>query len=119
MDQCAAIFPVGFLQLPFFGPTRDRAVNFGAAGAVIGYEVTHAFDDIGRKLDDRGNWRDWWTPVDEAAFEERTACVVDQYSRYEIGGGGNLNGRLTPEREHCRQRRRSFGVAGLSRRPGC
>lgn len=89
------IFPAGFLQLPFYNPTRDAAVNFGAIGAVIGHEITHAFDDIGRKLDDRGNWRDWWTPVDEAAFEERAACMVDQYSRYEIGGVGNLNGRLT------------------------
>ena len=89
------IFPAGFLQLPFYSPTRDAAVNFGALGAVIGHEITHAFDDIGRNLDDRGNWRDWWTPVDEAAFEERAACMVDQYSRYEIGDGGNLNGRLT------------------------
>ena len=89
------IFPAGFLQLPFYSPTRDAAVNFGAIGAVIGHEITHAFDDVGRKLDDRGNWRDWWAPGDEAAYEQRAACLVDQYSQYDVGSGVNLNGRLT------------------------
>jgi endothelin-converting enzyme/putative endopeptidase len=89
------IFPAGFLQPPFYSVTRDAAVNYGGIGAVIGHEVTHGFDDVGRRLDGQGNWRNWWTAVDAKAFEERAACMVDQYSQYAVADGTKVNGRLT------------------------
>jgi predicted metalloendopeptidase len=94
-ERNGMIFPAGFLQPPFYSATRDAAVNYGGIGAVIGHEITHAFDDIGRRLDDRGNWRDWWTAADASAFQERAACMVDQYSQYAVGSGVNISGRLT------------------------
>jgi endothelin-converting enzyme/putative endopeptidase len=74
---------------------RDAAVNYGAAGAVIGHELTHGFDDQGRKFDGEGNLRDWWTPADGKAYDERAACVADQYSGYTVAGDTHINGRLT------------------------
>ena len=74
-------FPAGILQPPFFNKAADDAVNFGAAGAVVGHELTHGFDDQGRQFDAEGNLRDWWTPADGKAFEERAACIANQYSR--------------------------------------
>jgi len=88
-------FPAGILQPPFYDPDRDAAVNYGAVGAVIGHELTHGFDDQGRKYDGRGNLRDWWTPADGKAFEERATCVADQYSSYVVAGDAHINGRLT------------------------
>ncbi len=88
-------FPAGILQLPFFDPRRDVAVNFGAAGMVIGHEMTHGFDDQGRKYDGDGNVRDWWTPKDGAEFEKRVACVADEYSNFTAVEDVKLNGRLT------------------------
>ena len=69
------VFPAGILQPPFFDRHADDAVNFGAIGAVIGHELTHGFDDSGRKFDGRGNLEDWWTEADAKAFEERAACI--------------------------------------------
>jgi putative endopeptidase len=89
------IFPAGFLQPPFYATTRDAPVNYGAIGAVVGHEVTHGFDDVGRKLDGQGNWKDWWTEADAHAFEEKATCVVDQYSQYRVTDGTRVNGRLT------------------------
>lgn len=89
------IFPAGFLQPPFYSVTRDAAVNYGGIGAVVGHEVTHGFDDVGRRLDGQGNWRNWWTAADAKAFEERAACMVDQYSQYAVADGTKVNGRLT------------------------
>ena len=88
-------FPAGILQPPFYRSGRDAAVNYGAAGAVIGHELTHGFDDQGRKFDGQGNLRDWWTPADGKAYEERASCVADQYSGYAVDGETHVNGRLT------------------------
>ena len=88
-------FPAGILQPPFFDVTLDDAVNFGAIGAVIGHELTHGFDDQGRKFDAEGNLRDWWTPEDSRKFEERVACVDKQYSGYTAVGDVKVNGKLT------------------------
>jgi endothelin-converting enzyme/putative endopeptidase len=88
-------FPAGILQPPFYGVRRDAAVNYGAAGAVIGHELTHGFDDQGRKFDDQGNLRDWWTEADAKAFEERASCIANQYSGYTVAGDTHVNGRLT------------------------
>jgi putative endopeptidase len=88
-------FPAGILQPPFFDKALDDAVNFGAIGAVIGHELTHGFDDQGRRFDANGNLRDWWTPDDATQFEQRTACMVRQYSSYVAVGDVKLNGQLT------------------------
>jgi endothelin-converting enzyme/putative endopeptidase len=88
-------FPAGILQPPFYRAGRDAAVNYGGAGAVIGHELTHGFDDQGRKFDGDGNLRDWWTAADGKAYEERAACVADQYSGYTVAGDTHVNGRLT------------------------
>jgi len=88
-------FPAGILQPPFYRAGRDAAVNYGAAGAVIGHELTHGFDDQGRKFDGQGNVRDWWTAADAKAYEERVSCVADQYSGYTVADDTKINGRLT------------------------
>ena len=92
-------FPAGILQPPFYGTNMDDAVNFGAIGVVIGHELTHGFDDQGRKYDAEGNLKDWWTPEDGKAFEERATCTADEYSSFvavkDDKGEVHLNGRLT------------------------
>jgi putative endopeptidase len=88
-------FPAGILQPPFFNKAADDAVNFGAAGAVVGHELTHGFDDQGRQFDAEGNLRDWWTPADAKAFEERAACIANEYSGYTAVADVKLNGKLT------------------------
>jgi predicted metalloendopeptidase len=92
-------FPAGILQPPFYGKTMDDAVNYGAIGVVIGHELTHGFDDQGRKYDADGNLKDWWTPEDAKAFEERASCTADEYSGFvavkDDKGEVKLNGRLT------------------------
>ena len=88
-------FPAGILQPPFFNRAADEAVNFGAAGAVVGHELSHGFDDQGRRFDAQGNLRDWWTPADGKAFEERAACVDTQYAGYTAVDDVKLNGKLT------------------------
>ncbi len=88
-------FPAGILQPPFFDQDADDALNYGAIGAVIGHELTHGFDDSGRKFDFDGSLRDWWTEADAEAFEERAQCFVDQYAAYTPVEGVNLNGKLT------------------------
>jgi endothelin-converting enzyme/putative endopeptidase len=88
-------FPAGILQPPFFDRAMDDAVNFGAIGAVIGHELTHGFDDQGRKFDAQGNLSDWWSEEDGREFEKRATCVADQYSGYEVAAGVKINGRLT------------------------
>jgi endothelin-converting enzyme/putative endopeptidase len=88
-------FPAGILQYPFFDPRRDMALNYGGVGAVIGHEMTHGFDDQGRKFDANGNLRDWWTPADGAEFEKRAACIANEYSGFTATGDVKLNGRLT------------------------
>lgn len=87
--------PAGYLQPPAFDPPRDEAYNLGALGITIAHELTHAFDDEGRRYDGHGNLRDWWPPADLAELERRSSCLVDQYSGYTVGGGLKLDGRRT------------------------
>ncbi|HEV2519122.1 MAG TPA: M13 family metallopeptidase [Thermoplasmata archaeon] len=88
-------FPAGILQPPFFDPTLDDPVNFGAIAVVIGHEITHGYDDQGRKYDADGNLREWWSPEDAQEFLARAQRIVDQYSRFEPLPGVFLNGELT------------------------
>jgi putative endopeptidase len=92
-------FPAGILQPPFYSQNMDDAVNYGGIGVVIGHELTHGFDDQGRKFDADGNLKDWWTPEDGKAFEERATCTADEYSGFvsvkDAQGDVKLNGRLT------------------------
>ncbi len=88
-------FPAGILQPPYYDNGADDAVNFGGIGSVIGHELTHGFDDEGRKFDPRGNLSDWWTDRDAAEFEKRAACLADEYSAFVAVGDVKLNGRLT------------------------
>jgi putative endopeptidase len=88
-------FPAAILQPPFFDATADDAVNYGGIGAVIGHEISHAFDDQGRKYDGTGNLRDWWTPQDAQRFTARTTALAAQYSAYEPLPGEHINGELT------------------------
>jgi putative endopeptidase len=89
------VFPAAILQPPFFDPNADPAVNYGGIGAVIGHEISHHFDDQGRKFDLKGNLSDWWTPADIARFKELTDSVVKQYGAYEPVEGAHVNGELT------------------------
>ncbi|MDQ6911460.1 MAG: M13 family metallopeptidase [Verrucomicrobiota bacterium] len=89
------VFPAGILQPPMFDANADPAVNYGAIGGVIGHELTHGFDDQGRKLDAEGKLRDWWTAEDTKAFEARAAVLGAQYSGFEPLPGVKVNGELT------------------------
>jgi predicted metalloendopeptidase len=89
------VFPAAILQPPFFDPTADDAVNYGAIGAVIGHEISHGFDDSGRQFDGAGNLRDWWAPEDAQRFKEKTSRLSAQYSAFTVLDGQHLNGDLT------------------------
>ena len=89
------VFPAGILQAPFFSPDADPAVNYGAIGAIIGHEITHGFDDQGRKVDATGTLRDWWTPEDAKRFTAEADKLTAQYNSYEGVKGMNINGKLT------------------------
>ncbi|GGI92804.1 zinc metalloprotease [Polymorphobacter multimanifer] len=89
------VFPAAILQAPFFDANADAAVNYGAIGAVIGHEITHHFDDQGRKYDKTGKLAEWWTPEDVTRFEGLTNKVVAQYGAYEPLPGKKINGELT------------------------
>ena len=93
--QNEIVFPAGILQPPFFDVDMDDAVNYGAIGVVIGHEITHGYDDQGRKYDANGNLNEWWTEADGKAFDARAQKVVDQYDAYEVLPGLHVNGRLT------------------------
>jgi predicted metalloendopeptidase len=92
-------FPAGILQPAFYDPKADPAVNYGHMGAVIGHELTHGFDDEGRKFDAKGNLADWWTPEDIKKFESKTSCLVKEYGNFTAVGEGKdavkVNGQLT------------------------
>jgi len=88
-------FPAGILQPPFYNPKATDAVNYGAIGVVIGHELTHAFDDQGRRYDGAGNLRDWWTAADTKAFETRADCIAQEYGKFSPAPGVTLNGKLT------------------------
>lgn len=88
-------FPAGILQPPFFNFEADDAVNYGAIGGVIGHEISHGFDDSGSRFDADGNLKMWWTSDDRKKFEERAACVVNQFNEYEVQPGLFIDGKLT------------------------
>jgi putative endopeptidase len=88
-------FPAGILQPPFYSAGRDAALNYGGAGAVIGHELTHGFDDQGRQFDASGNLRDWWTADDANAYKQRSSCIADEYSGFTAIDDVKLNGKLT------------------------
>ncbi len=89
------VFPAGILQPPFFDVTMDDAVNYGGIGVVIGHEMTHGYDDQGRKYDADGNLKDWWTDSDAKEFESRARRIVEQFNRFEPLPNAHVNGELT------------------------
>ena len=89
------VFPAGILQPPMFDPKADAAANYGAIGAVIGHEIMHGFDDQGRKIDENGAVRDWWTKADAERFKALTTELGKQYASYEAAPGVFINGDLT------------------------
>jgi len=94
-------FPAGILQPVFYDPHADLAVNYGHIGAIIGHELTHGFDDEGRKFDGQGNLSNWWTPEDIKNFDTRTSCLVNEYGGFTAVQGATpaddikINGKLT------------------------
>ncbi len=89
------VFPAAILQPPFFFPDGDDAVNFGAIGMVIGHEMTHGFDDQGRRYSLDGNLDEWWTEEDSRQFEEKTKVLIDQYNNYVMLDTLTINGKLS------------------------
>ncbi len=89
------VFPAGILQPPFFHGVGSPELDDGGIGVVMGHELTHGFDDEGRKFDADGDLRDWWTPAVGKSFEARVACVVAQYDAYRVLGSLHVDGRLT------------------------
>ena len=88
-------FPAAILQPPFYNPAADDAVNYGAIGVVIAHEMTHGFDDQGSQFDKEGNMNDWWTAEDRAAFEKKTAVLVEQFNAIEILPGLFADGKFS------------------------
>jgi len=88
-------FPAGYFQPPFFSAAEDDAANYGDMGSTIGHELTHGFDDEGRQYDKDGNFKEWWTKDDEAKFNQRAQCMVNQYNAIEAVPGVHLDGKLT------------------------
>ncbi len=88
-------FPAGILQAPMFDAAADAAINYGAIGGVIGHELTHGFDDQGRKIDADGALRDWWTKEDAAKFDARAKQLGAQYSTFQPIPGVHVKGELT------------------------
>ena len=88
-------FPAGVLQPPLYDPKMDDAPNYGNTGGTIGHELTHGFDDEGRKFDAKGNLKEWWTDKDNKEFNDRAQCIVDQYAQYTIVDDIKINSKLT------------------------
>ena len=89
------VFPAGILQPPFFDPAADDAVNYGAIGAIIGHEISHGFDDQGRKIDATGAVHDWWTAEDSKRFDAEAKIFGEQYAKFEVAPGAHINPELT------------------------
>ncbi|MEM9363306.1 MAG: M13 family metallopeptidase [Bacteroidota bacterium] len=89
------VFPAAILQPPFYNYTADEAVNYGGIGAVIGHEISHAFDDSGSRFDSDGNLKNWWTDEDLAAFTERGGALATQYDQVEVLPEVFVNGKFT------------------------
>lgn len=94
-EQNEIVFPAAILQPPFFNVNADDAVNYGGIGAVIGHEISHAFDDQGSQYDESGNLNNWWTKADHDRFTQKTRTLVEQYSAYSPLSGYHINGELT------------------------
>lgn len=94
-SQNEIVFPAAIMQPPFFDYQADAAVNFGGIGAVIGHEISHAFDDSGSRYDAQGNVNNWWTEEDLEKFKKRTNQLIDFYSKVEVEDGLHLNGEYT------------------------
>lgn len=88
------VFPAGILQSPFFDVNAEDAINYGAIGTVIGHEMTHSYDDMGRKFDHNGNLNNWWTDEDLSKFTEKAKYYIDEFGSYK-SNDKNLNGQLT------------------------
>ncbi|MDE6083449.1 MAG: M13 family metallopeptidase [Muribaculaceae bacterium] len=88
-------FPAGILQAPYFDINADDACNYGAIGVVIGHEMTHGFDDQGRRYDANGNLNEWWTAEDTTRFKEKTDRLVKQFNEVEVLPGVHANGLFT------------------------
>lgn len=89
------VFPAAILQPPFFNQNADDAINYGAMGAVIGHEITHGFDDQGRKYDENGNLREWWTQEDGDKFQARSKKLIEQFNDFTAIDTFKVNGNLT------------------------
>ncbi len=89
------VFPAGILQPPFFSREFPAAMNYGAIGGVIGHEMTHGYDDQGRRFDPKGRFHEWWAPEVSARFEKQASCISDYYSKFEVEPGVHVNGALT------------------------
>jgi predicted metalloendopeptidase len=94
-DRNGIEIPAAFLQPPFYDPKADVAVNYCTLGAVIGHEITHGFDSMGRLFDANGALRDWWGPADGEAFLARSKNLVEQANAFEVLPGVKLNGELS------------------------
>jgi putative endopeptidase len=88
-------FPAGILQSPFYDPKATDAENYGHVGGIVGHELTHGFDDEGRKFDGNGNLSDWWTAEDGKKFEEKADCTVKEYDSFVAVDDVHVNGKLT------------------------
>jgi endothelin-converting enzyme/putative endopeptidase len=88
-------FPAGILLPAFYDKSASDATNYGHIGAIVGHELTHGFDDEGRKFDAQGNLKDWWTADDAKRFEQRTDCVVNEYNGFVAVDDLHVNGKLT------------------------
>ncbi len=110
------VFPAGILQPPAFSMEANDAVNYGAIGVVIGHEISHGFDDQGAQYDAQGRLENWWTAEDLKKFQEKTACVAEQFDGYFVEPGIHHNGRLVLGREHRGPRRREDRLPRVSDR---
>ena len=109
------VFPAAILQPPFFDPDADPAINYGGIGGVIGHEMTHGFDDQGRKADGDGALHDWWTPEDAAKFDAQADAARRPVRPVRAGAGNPCEGRADHGREHRRPWRGAAGAGRLSR----
>ncbi|WP_063713308.1 M13 family metallopeptidase [Nocardia tenerifensis] len=117
----AILIPAGILQPPYFDPDAEPAVNFGGIGATIGHEIGHGFDDQGSRFDGEGNLRDWWTPADRSAFDQRTRALIAQYDSLVPSGlapENHVDGALTVGENLADLRGLTMALAAFRRAEG-